>query len=144
MAWKKIAVVGNSGAGKSTLSKKLGQTLGIDVFTIDKIYWEPGWKIREQEEFRKLHDLWLENESWIIDGIGYWEEMALRIRESDLVIFLNVPVDVCRERAKQRIDHERIEPNPDVAPGCAYGDVEALQIRWRLLTTFIVFCVQGL
>lgn len=35
---KKISVIGNSGSGKSTLSKMLGNELGIEVFTVDKVY----------------------------------------------------------------------------------------------------------
>ncbi len=50
---KKISVVGNSGAGKSTFSKELGKALKIEVYSIDKIYWLSGWKLRDQCSFRR-------------------------------------------------------------------------------------------
>lgn len=125
---KKIAVVGNSGAGKSTLSRELGHFMGIQVHSIDKIYWLPGWKLRDQRRFHHLHEEWLEKKSWIIEGVGYWEEMEHRISESDIAIFLDVPVDVCKQRAETRIERERYEPNPDITLGCVYGSVKELQM----------------
>lgn len=124
---KKISVVGNSGAGKSTLSKQLAKCLGIDVYTIDKIYWLSGWKLRDQDSYKKLHEQWLERDSWIIEGVGYWAEMERRITESDVVIFLDVPINLCRERAETRIKKEKLSPNPDITAGCVYGDVKGRQ-----------------
>lgn len=126
---KKIAVVGNSGAGKSTLSRELGRLLAIQVYSLDKIYWLPGWNLRDQPSFRLLHEEWMEENSWIIEGVGYWEEMEHRISESDVVIFLDVPVDVCKNRAETRIVQERYEPNSDITAGCVYGSVKELQME---------------
>jgi adenylate kinase family enzyme len=126
---KRIAVVGNSGAGKSTLSKMLGKHLGIDVFPIDKIYWLPGWKLRDQKSYKLKHDSWLSRESWIIEGVGYWDEMKERISKSDIVIFLDVPTDLCKKRAEDRITEERLAPNPNITEGCIYGEVKDRQME---------------
>ena len=126
---KKISVVGNSGAGKSTLSKNLGESLRLEVYSIDKIYWLSGWRLRDQDSFKTLHDQWLEKESWIIEGVGYWLEMEKRISESDIVIFMDVPIDLCKERAEKRINEEKLSPNPNVTAGCIYSDVKELQIE---------------
>lgn len=125
--YRKISVVGNSAAGKSTLSYKLGMELGIKVFSVDKIFWQAGWSLRDKASFKKLHDEWLEQDSWIIEGIGYWHEMEQRITESDLVIFLDVPVMLCKERAKSRIKEEELVPNAFITAGCLYNDVKDLQ-----------------
>lgn len=111
------------------MSRKLGGFLGIPVYSVDKIYWLAGWKIRDRKSFRSLHEKWLDKDSWIIDGVGHWDDMEKRISESDVVIFLDVPVDECRKRAKQRIEEERHEPNPDITLGCEYGKVEELQME---------------
>jgi len=126
---KKISVIGNSGAGKSTLSEKLGKRLGINVFSIDKIYWLPNWKLCDQASFKLIHDKWLKSESWIIEGVGYWNEMEQRISESDIVIFVDIPVDLCKKRAKKRIKKERFLPNPYISKGCKYSDVKERQME---------------
>ena len=125
---EKISIIGNSAAGKSTLSRKLGEALSIDVFSIDKIFWMPGWKLRDRESFSNLHMKWMSNESWIIDGVGYWTEMVQRIKYSDQTIFLDLPVEVCKERAINRIIEEKIAPNPNITSGCVYGEARELQM----------------
>jgi adenylate kinase family enzyme len=114
---------------QSTLARELGRFLAIHVYSIDKIYWLPGWKLRDQTRFHLLHERWIDEDSWIIEGVGYWEEMEHRLSESDLSIFLDVPVDVCKQRAAIRMERERYEPNPDITLGCVYGSVKELQME---------------
>jgi len=125
----KISIIGNSAAGKSTLSRELGRTLNINVYTIDKIYWLPEWKLRDQISFRLQHNKWLDKNTWIIDGIGYWEELEQRLAQSDAIIFLDVPVELCKKRAKIRIREESRLPNKNITPGCFYNDVKELQME---------------
>lgn len=125
----KISVVGNSAAGKSTLSRKLGTLLGKEVYSIDKILWLPGWKQRDAESFKALHNEWISTDSWIIDGVGHWDEMELRMSLSDLVIFFDSPVSLCKERARIRIDAEGLSPNQDITTGCIYGEVQQKQMN---------------
>ena len=127
--YKRISIVGNSGAGKSTLARKIRRKLDIEIFTIDKIYWLPGWKLQEQNIFKELHDKWLSLDCWIIDGVGYLEELENRLNRSDLVIYYDVPVSICMQRAEERIIKEKIEPNQDIVEGCCYGSVRDLQMR---------------
>ncbi len=126
---KKISIVGNSGAGKSTFSRELGKILKIKVYSIDKIYWLPGWKLRDQDSFERCHSEWLEKDSWIIEGIGYWREMEKRISKSDIVIFLDVPVELCIKRAGIRIKEEMKYPNKNITKGCVYSNVKELQME---------------
>ena len=125
----KIAIIGNSGAGKSTLSTELGNALNIEVCTIDKIYWLAGWKLRDQKSFRVRHNKWLEKNAWIIDGIGYWEELEQRLSQADVIIFLDVPIERCKSRAEIRIREETLSPNKNIAPGCVYNNVKELQME---------------
>ena len=126
---KRISVIGNSGAGKSTLSERLGKSLGIEVFFIDKIYWLAGWKLRDHVSYKKLHKKWLETDFWIIDGLGHWGEMVRRLSVSDIVIFLDVSVKVCKERAEIRIKEEKSTSNPYITPGCIYQNVKDRQME---------------
>lgn len=126
---KKISVIGNSGSGKSTLSRLLGKKLGLEVFTVDKVYWQPGWNLRPHKEYTVIHDAWLISDSWIIEGVGYWEEMQQRLIQSDAVIFLDVSEEICVERAENRIEAEKYSPNQDIAVGCIYGEVRNQQME---------------
>lgn len=126
---KEISVIGNSAAGKSTLSNKLGRMLEREVFSIDKIYWRAGWEHVPQASFKKLHDKWLAQNTWIIDGVGYWKEMVCRIMASDLVIFLDTPLALCKERAQKRMRAEQLAPNDNITADCVYGDVKDLQMN---------------
>jgi len=124
----RISILGNSGAGKSTLAKKIGEKLEIEVLTIDKIYWRSGWRLRDQSSYKKFHGEWVSRYSWIIDGVGYWEELESRIKYSDLVIYFDVPVSICKKRAQSRINDEKHAPNPYIVEGCRYENVRELQM----------------
>ena len=43
MPMKRIHVTGNSGSGKTTLAAKLGEMLGVEVFGLDQVVWQPAW-----------------------------------------------------------------------------------------------------
>lgn len=60
--------------------------------------------------------------------MGYWPEMEQRINESDFVIFLDVPISVCKERAQLRIHEEAVSPNISEPNNCFYSDVIDLQM----------------
>lgn len=124
----KISIVGNSAAGKSTLARSLSQSVGINLFIVDNIYWLSGWQQEAHHVFAKVHREWLDNNSWIIDGLGYWPEIEQRINESDFVIFLDVPMSVCKERAQLRTHEEAVSPNTNVPNSCFYSDVIDLQM----------------
>ena len=49
---KRIIVVGSQGSGKTRLSLALGKKLGLPVIHLDVLYWRPGWKPSDKEDFR--------------------------------------------------------------------------------------------
>lgn len=126
---KRISIVGNSAAGKSTLSKRMGAHYGIDVHTIDKIYWLANWQLRDQESFHQLHTQWLSAEKWIIDGIGYWDELKERLCQSEYIVFLDVTPERCKDQARCRIESEKKAENTDITRGCKYRDNQDLQMH---------------
>ncbi len=125
----RIAVVGNSGSGKSTLSQELAYCLGLQHLSIDRILWSPGWEERDREDYANAHQNWIERDDWLIDGIGHWTELARRLRRATHVIHVDLPVELCVERARKRMANEMHEPNPHIADGCTYSDVADLQMR---------------
>ena len=116
----KIVVIGNSASGKSTLSIKISEVLNTPVYHLDKILWKPGWERTSEDEFRRKHEKIMSNEKWIIDGVAYKSTIEERFLAADMIIFLDPPIEVCRERALQRMHEDLKRPNPYVSEGCPY------------------------
>ena len=117
---KKIVLMGNAGSGKSTLSMKIHEITSIPVFHLDKILWKADWERTPEDEFTTKHNQILEKPSWIIDGVAYKSTYEKRFEASDTIIFLDTSLEICKERALQRMKEDLIRPNPYVTEGCRY------------------------
>ena len=114
---KKILVIGSGGSGKSTLSLKLGATLGIDVYHLDKFYWREGWTKPAPEEWLQIIDGLLSREQWIMDG-NFSGTLKQRIEQCDTIIFLDFSRPLCLWRIIRRRLQYRQRARPDMANGC--------------------------
>ena len=93
--FRRIAIVGNAGAGKSSLAREIAKRLGTEAVHLDRLLWEPGWRIVEEGEFRRRHDALLQRENWVIEGLGYPSTLEARFRAADLAIFTRYPLWRC-------------------------------------------------
>ncbi len=85
----KILIKGYSGSGKSTLGKILSKYYNIPVLHLDSVYWLPNWEHRNDEEFEKIvQDFMNNNDSWIIEG-NYTRIAPNRNLEADMTYILN-------------------------------------------------------
>lgn len=134
MNTQRITIWGNSGSGKSTLAESIGKELGLPVYHIDHIAWQTGWRYTDEATFLSLHQQWIIQPSWIIEGVGHTSGLRERFIHSDLIVFLDTPADVCRTRAQRRIDDDREKPNQYIASGCRYGDV--IEKQWQVIDYF--------
>ena len=101
----KIAIIGYSGSGKSTLAAYLGERFSVPVLHIDSIHFLPNWVERELDEELSLMRDFLERNAengWVIDGNYRKLEHERRMREADLIIYLNFNKFVCFYRAWRR------------------------------------------
>lgn len=117
---KRIVVIGNSASGKSTLSMKINEITSIPVYHLDKILWKVDWERTPEEEFTSKHDEILAKANWIIDGVAYKSTIEKRFATADTIICLDTPLEICRERALQRMKEDLVRPNPYVTEGCRY------------------------
>ena len=85
---KKISIVGPVGSGKSTLAKRLSELLDLPVFHLDHI---------SDEDIDEA----VMSDKWIIDG-NRSESLAKRFRVADVIVWLNFPMEFCRESTIKR------------------------------------------
>jgi adenylate kinase family enzyme len=99
---EKIVIIGPPGAGKSTFARQLGAILNIEVFHLDRYFWQPEWQ--EKPKVVRLHilrRLIRNNERWIIEG-SYLDTSDIRLKAADTIIFLDMPALVCFWRVLNR------------------------------------------
>ena len=73
----RILIYGVTGSGKTTLATQLSQKLGLPFRSVDDLAWEPGWKMKSEEEQRKLFTELCSQETWILDSAyGIWLDVA--------------------------------------------------------------------
>jgi adenylate kinase family enzyme len=114
---KRILIIGSGGAGKSTLAKRLGEILNIEVFHLDKLYWQPNWIEPPKDEWQKTVEEILKRDSWIMDG-NFGGTMETRLQACDTAIFLDFPPTICLYRILKRRFKYRNTNRPDMSIGC--------------------------
>ena len=104
--YKKIAVIGCPGSGKTTFSKKLAAITALPLYHLDLIYWKSDATHLQRPEFKQKQEEIVSNDEWIIDG-NFKRTLEIRIKNAELIYFLDLPVDDCiygvitREREKE-------------------------------------------
>jgi len=89
----KINILGSSCSGKSTVSKRISESLSIDLIEIDRINWQLGnWIELSKEDLRKeLSERLKDKESWVVDG-SYGKVMDIIWKDVDIIIWLDFPL----------------------------------------------------
>lgn len=132
---ERILIVGCPGAGKSTLAREMAQKMGIPLIHLDQLFWLPGWKEREKEEFDTLLQTELKKPKWIIDG-NYGRTLPLRLTHCDTVIFLDFSSLACVMGVLKRVLTTRGKVRPDMGDGCPERlDWSFLRYVWRFRRT---------
>ncbi|MFC0302198.1 DNA topology modulation protein [Virgibacillus soli] len=114
---KKIILIGSGGAGKSTLARQLGAKLGLNVYHLDALFWQPNWVGLPRNEQIEIQNELVKNEAWIIDG-NYGGTMDIRLHAADTIIFLDIHRAICVYRALKRMVKYRNQTRPDMGEGC--------------------------
>lgn len=91
---QKIMVFGKPGGGKSTLSRKLSEQLGLPLCPLDLIEYAANGERVSPEEYASKHAQLIEQDSWVIEGLGTLGSFWARIDAADALIYLDLPYSV--------------------------------------------------
>jgi hypothetical protein len=106
----------------------MGAALGLPVYCVDDVQWQPGWARTPPAEVARQHAAWLAEPRWIIDGWGGWENIETRFAAADTIVFVDLPlVTHYWWAAKRQIQCALGRNDGWPPPGC-----RALPITWRL------------
>lgn len=94
MIGQRILIVGDSNAGKSTLGERLAAHLGVPFVELDALYWLPGWKGREPEDFRAvLQKTLTATDAWVAAG-NYTSHAHVHWPLADTIVWLDYPLRI--------------------------------------------------
>ena len=128
---ERIVIIGSSGAGKTTLARKLGSRLKINVYHLDRLFWQRGWKGKTRDERIDILQKIVLEKQWIIEGT-YLISSERRLEAADTIIFLDTPPLVCLWRIIKRHRKYRGRSRRDIPEGCT--DKLTLPRMLRVLT----------
>jgi adenylate kinase family enzyme len=98
---RRVVVTGLAGSGKSTLAIALAGKTGLPVIHLDLHFWKPGWVEPSENEWRNTQRRVLAGDAWIADG-NYSATLALRLRDADTLVVLDMAWRLCAGRALLR------------------------------------------
>ena len=113
---QRLVILGNAGSGKSTLARRIGAQLNLPVVHMDLLFWEPGWKEPDTEDFRERVAKALVGDRWVCEGNYAKKTFDLRLPRADAVIWLDTPRATCVRRVMMRSALNK--PRPDLPSGC--------------------------
>lgn len=128
----KYLVMGHSGSGKSSLTKLISEIKHIPLLYLDCVHFESDWKARNDEEARKIvKDFMDKNESWVIDGNYFKFELEERVKQANVIVYLNFNRISCLIRAYKRYFKYKGKERESISKGC-YETMDAEFISWIL------------
>lgn len=101
---RKIVIFGNSGSGKSTLAKKLCGADRLAHLDLDTLAWQPTQPPERRpldESGSEISQFIAANDAWVIEGC-YSDLLEVALPYCNEMIFMNLPVDLCIENARNR------------------------------------------
>ena len=97
-------IFGNSGSGKSTLAKQLCNSEGLSHLDLDTLAWKsamPPERNPLETSEPEISKFVSSSKGWVIEGC-YSDLLEVALPFSNEIIFLNLPIELCIENARNR------------------------------------------
>jgi adenylate kinase family enzyme len=88
----RTAIIGNSAGGKSTLARRLSSASQSPHVEIDGLLWQAGWELTPLEVYNAEHARLIDQEHWIIDGLGRFESIPARLARATDIVLIDMPL----------------------------------------------------
>jgi adenylate kinase family enzyme len=88
----RIVVIGNAAGGKSTLARQLARRRELPLIEVDRLLWQPGWRLAPQADYTRKHDEIVARDRWVIDGLGRQDSIAERLARSTEIVLIDMPL----------------------------------------------------
>jgi adenylate kinase family enzyme len=88
----RVVIIGNASGGKSTLARKLASRRKLPLTEVDQLLWQPGWKLTAPELYARRHAEIIEQEAWVIEGLGSQDSIPGRIARATELILIDLPL----------------------------------------------------
>ena len=89
---QRVTVIGNAAGGKTTLSRELSTQHNLPLHELDALLWGPGWVRSPEVTFDTQHDALVAGSRWLIEGYGPWPAVQRRLKSSDTIILIDLPL----------------------------------------------------
>jgi adenylate kinase family enzyme len=88
----RLAIVGNAAGGKSTLARAVAGHRGLKLIEIDRLLWQPGWKLTPAEQYSRQHAETVAEDAWVIEGLGRQDSIPARLARATEIILVDLPL----------------------------------------------------
>jgi adenylate kinase family enzyme len=89
---ERVVVIGNAAGGKSTLARALADRRGLKLVEVDRLLWQPGWRLTPQDQYERQHAEAIAETGWIIEGLGRQDSIPARLKRATEVILVDLPL----------------------------------------------------
>lgn len=94
----KIAVIGTTCSGKTRLARTLAEQLDVPHVELDALHHGPNWTEAPRDEFRTRVSDAIAGDGWVVDGSYQGKLGDLVLKQADLVVWLDLPMDTILRR----------------------------------------------
>jgi adenylate kinase family enzyme len=88
----RVVIIGNACGGKSTLARKLAASRDLPLTEVDQLLWQPGWRLAPPELCERRHGEIIEQEAWVIEGLGSQDSIPKRMARATEIILIDLPL----------------------------------------------------